>query len=54
MSLSIPRLIAAVKKVLVDPYRLANFQNYWYLIVYDPSTEILKTYYLKNISDLQM
>jgi len=42
------------KKVLVDPYRLANFQNYWYLIAYDPSVEILKTYYFKNISELTM
>ncbi len=42
------------KEVLADPYRLANFQNYWYLIAYDPSVEILKTYYLKNISELQM
>ena len=42
------------KEVLVDPYRLANFQNYWYLIAYDPSVEILKTYYLKNISKFQM
>ena len=42
------------KKVLVDPYRLANFQNYWYLVAYDPSVEILKTYYFKNISELQM
>jgi len=42
------------KKVLVDPYRLANFQNYWYLVAYDPSVEIFKTYYLKNISELHM
>jgi len=42
------------KKVLVDPYRLANFQNYWYLIAYDPSVEILKTYYLKSITKLTM
>jgi len=42
------------KKVLADPYRLANFQNYWYLIAHDPSVEILKTYYLKNISELTM
>ena len=42
------------KKVLVDPYRLANFQNYWYLIAFDPSVEILKTYYLKNITELVM
>jgi predicted DNA-binding transcriptional regulator YafY len=42
------------KKVLVDPYRLANFQNYWYLIAYDPSVKILKTYYFKNISKLTM
>jgi len=42
------------KKVSVDPYRLANFQNYWYLVAYDPSVEIVKTYYLKNITKLQM
>jgi predicted DNA-binding transcriptional regulator YafY len=42
------------KTVLVDPYRLANFQNYWYLIAYDPSVEILKTYYFKNITDLTL
>ena len=42
------------KEVLVDPYRIANFQNYWYLIAHDPSVEILKTYYLKNITELSM
>lgn len=42
------------KIVLADPYRLGNFQNYWYLIAYDPEAEILKTYYLKNISSLKM
>jgi len=42
------------KEVLADPYRIANFQNYWYLIAYDPSVEILKTYYLKNITELSM
>ena len=42
------------KEVLADPYRIANFQNYWYLIAYDPSAEILKTYYLKNITELTM
>ncbi len=42
------------KTVVADPYRLANFQNYWYLIAFDPSVEILKTYYLKNITELQM
>jgi predicted DNA-binding transcriptional regulator YafY len=42
------------KKVFVDPYRLANFPTYWYLIAYDPSVEILKTYYFKNISELTM
>jgi len=42
------------KTVLADPYRLANIQNYWYLVAYDPSVEIIKTYYLKNISELRM
>ena len=42
------------KTVLADPYRLANFQNYWYIVAYDPSVEIIKTYYLKNISELRM
>jgi len=42
------------KTVLADPYRLANFQNYWYLVAYDPSVEIIKTYYFKNMTKLQM
>jgi predicted DNA-binding transcriptional regulator YafY len=42
------------KTVLADPYRLANFQNYWYLVAYDSSVKIIKTYYLKNISELHM
>ena len=41
------------KEVLADPYRIANFKNYWYLIAYDPEAEILKTYYLGGISNLK-
>ncbi len=41
------------KEVLADPYRIANFKNYWYLIAYDPQAEILKTYYLGSISNLK-
>jgi len=41
------------KEVLADPYRIANFKNYWYLIAYDPEVEILKTYYLGGINNLK-
>lgn len=48
------KLDGSRKRVLADPYRLANFQKYWYLIAYDPAAELLKTYYLNNISELTM
>ncbi len=48
------KLDGSTKRVLADPYRLANFQKYWYLIAYDPAAELLKTYYLNNISELTM
>jgi len=43
----------STKEVSADPYRIANFKNYWYLIAYDPQAEILKTYYLGGIGNLK-
>ena len=47
------RLDGKTAEVTVHPYRLANFNNYWYLIAYDLKREKIKTYYLKSISKLQ-
>ncbi len=38
----------------VHPYKLANFDNYWYLIAFDFEAEKIKTFYLKNISKIQL
>lgn len=47
------RLDGKTGEVTVHPYRLANFNNFWYLIAYDLKREKLKTYYLGKISKLQ-
>ena len=47
------RLDGKTIKVLADPYRIANFNNYWYLLAYDPTSEQIKSYYLGNISKLK-
>ena len=38
----------------VHPYKLANFQGYWYLIGQCQNERKIKTYYLKHIHRLQM
>jgi len=38
----------------VHPYKLANFQGYWYLIGKCQNERKIKTYYLKHIRRLQM
>jgi len=40
-------------EVVVDPYRIANFNNYWYLMAYDPASEHIKSYYIGNITKLK-
>ena len=47
------RLDGKTAEVTVHPYRLANFNNFWYLIAYDLKHEKIKTYYFGNISKLK-
>lgn len=42
------------KTYLADPYRLGNFQGFWYLIALDHAAGILKTFYLKNIQNIRV
>jgi predicted DNA-binding transcriptional regulator YafY len=39
---------------LADPYRLGNFEGFWYLIAMDNYTGTLKTFYLKSIENIQV
>jgi predicted DNA-binding transcriptional regulator YafY len=39
---------------LVDPYRLGNFEGFWYLIAMDNKAGILKTFYLKSIENIRV
>jgi predicted DNA-binding transcriptional regulator YafY len=39
---------------LVDPYRLGNFDGFWYLIAMDNKAGILKTFYLKSIENIRV
>jgi predicted DNA-binding transcriptional regulator YafY len=40
--------------VQMDPYRIAYFSGFWYLIGNEPATGILKRYALDRISDLRL
>ncbi|WP_045213671.1 helix-turn-helix transcriptional regulator, partial [Desulfonatronovibrio magnus] len=42
------------KTYLADPYRLGNFQGFWYLIALDHAAGILKTFYLKSIENIRV
>lgn len=39
---------------LADPYRLGNFEGFWYLIALDNKTKTLKTFYLKSIENIRV
>jgi predicted DNA-binding transcriptional regulator YafY len=39
---------------LTDPYRLGNFDGFWYLIALDNKTKILKTFYIKSIENIRV
>jgi predicted DNA-binding transcriptional regulator YafY len=39
---------------LADPYRLGNFEGFWYLIAMDNKTKILKTFYIKSIENIRV
>lgn len=38
----------------IKPLKIANFEGYWYLIALDSRNDILKKYYLKNISNIKL
>ncbi len=42
------------KTYLADPYRLGNFQGFWYLIALEHESDILKTFYLKSIQNIRV
>jgi len=37
-----------------DPYRLANFQGFWYLVAFDRNDDKLKTFYLRALSRIRV
>jgi len=53
LEFSYTRLDGKTIEVVADPYRIANFNTYWYLIAYDPASERIKSYYLGNILKLK-
>lgn len=36
----------------VFPLKILNLEGYWYLIVYEPTTELLKTFHLNSIKEI--
>jgi predicted DNA-binding transcriptional regulator YafY len=36
---------------LVHPYRIVNFDGYWYLLAFEPASGLAKKFYLKEIRD---
>ena len=38
----------------VKPLKIVNFEGFWYLMALDAKNDILKTYYAKNISTVEM
>jgi len=38
----------------VEPLKLANFQGYWYLVLNDLTDDRIKTFYFKDISNLEV
>ncbi len=40
-------------EIAADPYRIANYGAKWYLIAYEPASEVLKAYRLKHIRKLR-
>jgi predicted DNA-binding transcriptional regulator YafY len=39
---------------IADPYRLGNFEGFWYLIGMDHNSKTLKTFYLKSIENIRV
>jgi len=40
------------KQRLIYPLKILNLEGYWYLIVYEPSTELLKTFHLNSVKEI--
>lgn len=43
-----------IKKYTIDPYCIGLFDGYFYLLGWDRKDEIIKTFYLKNIRDIEI
>ena len=42
------------KEVSIKPLKIVNFEGFWYLVGLDARNDILKKYYLKNISSIKL
>ncbi len=42
------------KALDLKPFKIANYEGFWYLIALDSRNDILKKYYLKNIKNIQL
>ena len=42
------------KDRIVEPLKLANFEGYWYLVVNDLTNKRIKTFYFKEISNIEI
>ena len=42
------------KKLDLKPLKIVNYQGFWYLIALDARNDLLKKYYLKNISEIKI
>ncbi len=40
--------------ITINPLKIANFEGFWYLIALDSRNDILKKYYLKNITNIKI
>lgn len=41
-------------EITLKPLKIVNFEGFWYLVAQDNRNDILKKYYLKNISNVQI
>ncbi|MGE4457378.1 MAG: helix-turn-helix transcriptional regulator [Arcobacteraceae bacterium] len=41
-------------EVKINPLKIVNYEGFWYLVAVDTKSDILKKYYLKNISFVKM
>lgn len=41
------------KHVLMEPYRIVNYEDYWYLLGRDPQADLIKKYRIEKIIDFE-